>query len=331
VTARRPSTGRPFRAAAATSSRFRHSPRPLSKSFGAVVVIVAVLTSACGVGAPSAESSADSSPSVTETATSSSSSQPSGDQPSAQASAAPRQFPARRLAVVRVNDLNVRVGPSVSAPRVLDGEVPITLDAGAIVLILDGPVEADDVWWFAIAYEEDPSLYARPLTVAWVAGGTGADPWLDERPADLCPTSPTFADLVAMSGMSRLGCYGATPLRIEAYQAAMSPDAGLGGVCEVQPPVPQWLACDGINYNWVNEDGATEWSFLLHFDPARGVAPTGLAAVGSTGPALTVTGHFDDVAAADCVTDGDPGSTAAMSQWLTCAARFVVDTLEVAT
>jgi hypothetical protein len=297
------------------------------KSFGAVLVVVAVMTSACGVGVPSPESSAATSPSITESATGKASAPPSGEQPSAQATAGPRLFPNRRLAVVRVNDLNVRVGPSISAPVLLDEDVPVVLDAGDRVLVLDGPVLADDLRWFAIAPEEDPGYYSRPLTVAWVAGGTETDPWLDDDATDLCSAQPTFADLVAMAGIMRLGCYAATSLSIEAYQAAEAPDGGLGGACEVQPPSPQWLVCDNVNYNWVNKDGGTEWLFLLHFDPATGEAETGLAAAGSTGPALSITGHFDDIAAGDCVTDSDPQSTAAMSQWLTCAARFVVDTL----
>jgi hypothetical protein len=219
------------------------------------------------------------------------------------------------------------MAPSISAPRLLDGDVPVRLDAGHRVLVLDGPVVSDDLRWFAIALEEDPSYYSRPLTVAWVAGGTEADPWLDDDYTDVCPTQPTFADLVAMAGIMRLGCYHATSLSIDAYQAAESPEGGLGGACEVQPPSPRWLVCDNINYNWVNKDGGTDWLFLLHFDPAAGQSETGLAAAGSTGPALSITGHFDDVAAADCITDSDPESTAAMSQWLTCAARFVVETV----
>lgn len=247
---------------------------------------------------------------------------------SAEVTAAPLLFRDHRLAIVRVNNLNMRLAPSTSAPRLLDGDVPVTLDAGDRVLIIAGPVVADTDRWFAVAREEDPSLNARPLTVAWAAGGTLTDPWIDVEETGPCTTEPTLADLAAMAGILRLGCYASSTLTFDAHQAA-SP-GGIGGACFVEPPDPAWLMCDNI-YNWVNKDGSTDWLFLLRFDPASGITPTGLAPMGTTGLPLRITGHFSDPSAEDCVTSNDPESIEAMSQWLTCAARFVVESIEPGT
>jgi hypothetical protein len=50
--------------------------------------------------------------------------------------------------------------------------------------------------------------------------------------------------------------------------------------------------------------------------------------MGTVGVPLRVTGHFRDPAADACVESDDPESAEAMSQWLTCAARFVVESVE---
>ncbi len=242
---------------------------------------------------------------------------------------APQSFRDRQLAIVRVNDLNMRTAPSISAPRLLDkfdGDRAITLDAGDRVLIVAGPVEADGIWWFAVARGAGPLLLQHAARGGMGCRRTSADPWVDAEETGPCAVVPPLANLVAAAGIIRLGCYGPSMLTFDAHQA--SNPGGLGGLCPVEPAVPKWLMCDNINYNWVNGHGSTDWLFLLHFDPTRGVTPTDLAPMGTTGPPLRISGHFGDPAAEDCVTASDPGSLEAMSQWLTCAARFVVESVE---
>lgn len=227
------------------------------------------------------------------------------------------------LAKVTVNRLIVRTGPSISAPQLFLSGVPVVLNDGDHVLVVSTPHAADGYWWALVALEADPHVGQIP--VASVAVGTQADPWLvyDRAP---CP-HPTVASLGALPGIERIGCPYYPPIEISAHQASEPPEGGLGGLCHPGTQQPGWLVCDTINYNWVNADGGTDWQLLLHFDPASGIAPTGLAPAGTIGPVYDIVGHFEDPASDDCRT-ADPGSEEAISQYLTCDAKFVVDSLD---
>jgi hypothetical protein len=205
------------------------------------------------------------------------------------------------------------------------GEEDVRLNEGDPVFVLSSGSYADGQWWFQVAIAEDRAYAPRGLEVGvgWVAGGTAADPWIGERPG-LCHGAPTLATIVAASRIERIGCSGGAPLTFDAYQAALSPDGGLGGACGDEPT---WLVCDNINYDFVNADGGTTFALQLHFDPARGIAPTGLAPVGTTGQHWRITGHFDDPAAVECPADG-LGADDALSARLTCASAFVVEAIQ---
>ncbi len=158
--------------------------------------------------------------------------------------------------------------------------------------------------------------------------GTPADPSL-EQDASWCPTGdPSFARArCAEPHRAARGCFGATHLTFEAYRATVQPDAGLGGACD-PGTYPEWLVCDNINYNYVNRDGGYDWELKLHFDPATGIAPTGLHEGAGANPLLRITGHFADAAADQCA----PKSVTAVggwgSRWLDCTTDFVVEKIE---
>jgi hypothetical protein len=243
--------------------------------------------------------------------------------PTPNATATPPPTLARlSLATVTVDALNVRVAASSTAALVT-GAGP--LSKGDRVLVLAGPTQAGAYAWYEVGVASDPTLYAASQQVGWVADGTSAQPWLVPD-TSACP-QPSVASISALSFIVRLGCYHDRSLSFGAHQAALAPDAGLGGTCGATPPMPDWLVCDNVNYNWVNGDGGTAWLLLLHFDPATGVTATGLAPAGTTGPALKVAGHFEDPAANACVTASDPQSVDGLSQWLTCAVDFVVESV----
>ena len=229
------------------------------------------------------------------------------------------------LARVTVDSVNLRAAPSAGAALITDPNAHTPLGTDDRVLVLAGPMSGDGYLWYQVALEHDPSLSALDDTVGWIAAGTATDPWL-EADTTPCP-QPTVTDIAALPLIARFACYGSTSLTFDAHQAALPPDAGLGGACEAPDGTPDWMVCDNINHSWVNDDGGTSWLLLLHFDPATSIHPTGLAAVGTTGPALEITGHFNDPAAADCVTVADPTGNEGMSQWLTCATKFVVEAL----
>jgi len=291
----------------------------------ALLIILAACGGPAASSPPSLAPSVEVTPSASDTATELPAATPTAS-PAPTATPAPPTFQNVALATVRVNGLNVRTEPSSSAPRQTDVTgAQLSLDAGDHVMVLSGPVWGDDTWWFTAGLPQDSGLYAAPIPVGWIAGGTAAEPWIEEDNG-YCPQA-TVATLSALPGVERVGCFGTAPLTFDARVATVPPDAGLGGACDVEDPYPRWLMCDHINYNWVNADGGPDWQFQLHFDPDLGITPSGLADVGTIGPAVRITGHFDDTASAGCVTASDPASLEAQSQRLTCATKFVVESL----
>ncbi len=234
------------------------------------------------------------------------------------------------LAEVRVDSLNVRVSPSGSAGLLDVTDFPsasVPLARGDQVLVLDGPVEAEGYRWYAVGLRQDPNFAAAHLAVGWIAAGTPSNPWLAPASVD-CP-APDVTALSAMPAIVRLACYGGDSIGFSAYQAAEPAGGGLGGACLPPAGQPGWLVCDNIGYSWVNADGSSAWLLLLHFDPASGISPTGLADQGTVGPAYAITGHFDDPAAQACATStSDPSDVTQLGAWLTCASKFVVETLQ---
>ncbi len=306
-----------------------------SLRIGAALVVV-VLLSACGAtGTFSVEATPYVSSSPGASTSGSVAASPSGSSagsPSAQPTVSPTAAPvlaALTLVRVTVSTLNVRVAPSASGKLLQPPAFPpvsLPLTSGSRVLVLSGPVQADGYAWYAVGLPMDPKVSTALIPVGWVAGASGATPWLvpDTRS---CPT-PGVQAIATLTGIERIGCFGSSTLSFAAHQTAEPPDAGLGGTCGAPADQPAWLVCENINYSWVNADGGTTGLLLLHFDPATGISPTNLAAPNTTGPAYQITGHFDDTAAQACGDTSDPTNLAEMSAWLTCASEFVVETLK---
>ncbi len=237
-------------------------------------------------------------------------------------------LPALTLARVTVGTLNVRVAPSASAALLQPpAYLPVTLplSSGNHVLVLSGPVQADGYAWYAVGLAQDVEGSTEEIAVGWVAGAAGTTPWLVADSSG-CP-SPGVTAIAGLTGIERIGCFGSSPLSFTAHQTALPPDAGLGGACQPPPGQPDWLVCDNVNHSWVNADGSTTPLLLLHFDPATGIEPTGLAAVNTTGPAYQLVGHFNDTAAQACGDTSNPTDLVQLSAWLTCASKFVVEKL----
>ena len=204
----------------------------------------------------------------------------------------------------------------------------VRLNEGNHVYVLSTGSEqlVDGQWWFQVAIEGDPAYVAdaQAVDVGWVAVGTAGDPWIREDNG-FCDARPTFVTLVGMSRIVRVGCYGSAPLTIDAFQATVPPNAGLGGACENYSNPLHWLLCDNINYSFVNAAGGESFQFRLHFDPARGIAPTVLAE-GTVGAHWRIVGHFDDPAAEGCASDART-SNEGQAEWLMCATDFVVESI----
>lgn len=226
------------------------------------------------------------------------------------------------LVTVRIGTLDVHVDHTRSAPMLDDPFAGGTmrLVRGDHVLVMSAPTWTDGRWWLQIATDHGNDA------VGWVVTGTPSDPNLEQDDA-WCPTDPSFADLVALTHIEQRGCYGAARLTFDAYRASVPPDGGLGGACD-PGPYPEWLVCDNINYNYVNGDGGYDWELKLHFDPARGISPTGLYEGSGTNPLLHITGHFADPAADQCAPTAASGPGDWGTRWLDCTTDFVVEKIE---
>jgi hypothetical protein len=229
---------------------------------------------------------------------------------------------------VTVGTLNVRVGPSAASALLQPPAYPpltLPLTSGSQVLILSGPLQANGYAWYAVGLAQDVEGSTEEIAVGWVAGASGTTPWLVADTKG-CPT-PDVTKIAGLSGIARIGCFGSSSLAFAAHQTTIPPDGGLGGACQPPPGQPGWLVCDNINHSWVNADGGTTPLLLLHFDPATGISPTGLAPANTTGSAYQIVGHFNDTAAQACGDTSDPTALDQMSAWLTCASKFVVEKL----
>jgi hypothetical protein len=308
----------------------------------AIALIAAVLAACAGAGSgtgtpsPTPADQPSPSPVVTPSPTPSPSASPSPTvtpSPVPNDASEPPALVEGGLAEVLIDGLNVREAAGLSSPVITFqyGDfnalqtVSHQLAAGAHAIVLDGPVEADGQWWFQLATGQ-PLLPPRTVFIGWAAAGTVADPWL-QADSTWCPSGPGVADLIGLTNLERLGCYGSESLTFDAAGVRYPQSAGLGGACQSDPAAPRWLICDNVNYSYVTPPGGDDsQSFLLHFDP-NGTQPW-VDPLTTQGVPMRITGHFDDPAAADCAIGFDDAA-AAVVPITECRTLFVVDSLTV--
>jgi hypothetical protein len=237
------------------------------------------------------------------------------------------------LVEVTINGLNVRERAGLAFPVITfqygDYNALQTLthqlNEGDHAIVLDGPVEADGHSWYQLATGQ-PLLPPRTVFIGWAAAGNAADPWL-QADSSWCPSDPGVPDLIGLTNLERLGCYGSETLTFDAAGVRYPQSAGLGGACPTDPAAPRWLICDNVNYNYVTPPGGDDsQTFLLHFDPT-GTQPW-VDPLTVQGVPMRITGHFDDPAAADCAIGFDDAA-AAVVPITECRTLFVVDSLVV--
>ena len=106
-----------------------------------------------------------------------------------------------------------------SQPRVADDSIKYEplLGVGARLMILDGPVTANDYDWYQVA-AWDPKDPQATFPAGWVARGDhDGTPWISET-ADVCPTGEvTIADVVGLAPAERVACFGHRELRLRAF------------------------------------------------------------------------------------------------------------------
>lgn len=215
-----------------------------------------------------------------------------------------------------------------SAPRVADDSIkhePL-LDVGDRLLVLDGPVVANDYEWYLVMAWRPGNLY-ESWPVGWVSRGDhDGSPWI-QASTDPCPAGAiTMGVVESLHPQERVACFGDGPLRLRAY---VSGEAGTVP-CVPEPDTacvdgPAWLT--GYGGWFAQTDTEMETPSIggpqLAIDPGGPLSASALP----SGRMVDLEGAFDHPAAADCRPGAaGPGAQPieAAAARLECRSRFVV-------
>jgi hypothetical protein len=207
---------------------------------------------------------------------------------------------------VVVTDLVVRSHPTVDAPStILDGR----LTAPDRAFIVDGPVLADGYEWYQVAPLDRTDGTRGPF--GWIArAARDGEAWVVPAVVE-CAAMDDLAGIIALKPLERLACFPGPGLELTA--PAVTCGAG-GGPWTFDPP---WISM--VGGCGLAMDSSGERVLLFRVPPGE-EGPT-------AGPA-TVTGHFNDSAAAGCtVTTADPvayPAPAPEEAILLCRTEFVL-------
>ena len=201
-----------------------------------------------------------------------------------------------------------------------------TLTVGARSYVADGPREADGYTWWLLAgpgippasgceppFETDP--YNCPSWYGWAADASAeGDPWLAMVSPSCPPDSGTLTHYYGRQPLEYLACFGGESHTYFGWLPVISDEPGGAGQCPWDRLT--WLACLADQDLLVGPED--EPGLSLYVDPASGID---LAAL--RGSWVSVTGHFDDPAAAGCTFGPNPAYFV-----LHCRSRFVVASIE---
>lgn len=256
---------------------------------------------------------------VSPTPSGSSDADPTGSPPGGGGSAFGEPLARDSIAEVVSDRLRIR-----SQPRVADDSVKYEplLGVGARLMVLDGPVEANDYEWYHVA-AWDPKDPEAIFPAGWVSRGDhDGTPWIDA--ADPCPTDTvTMADVISLAPAERVACFGDRELRVHALVTDGSERYG----CSADPGCivdgPNWLTDLGGSTAEFDARSATSGGGpMLAFHPSGGVSADSLP----SGAMVDLVGSFDDPAAQQChaLTGAAEGPTTDLAARLQCRERFVV-------
>jgi hypothetical protein len=265
------------------------------------VAASALLVSACS---PTTSTTAGAgSPSIVATPASRS---PSTALATASESPAPAGLAVDSLVEILVTDLVVRSRPGVDPPStILEGR----LTAPDRAFVVTGPVAANGYDWYLVAPLNRGDGSRGPF--GWIARASReGEEWVRGIEAP-CPTPVDLAGVISLQPLERLACFGDDTLTLTA--SVIGCGAG-GGPWTFNP---SWLV--QVGGCGIATDASGERVLLYRVPP------------GSEGPAAapaSVTGHFDDPAAASCtVTSTDPLAFPAPSPEeaiILCRSEFVI-------
>ena len=218
------------------------------------------------------------------------------------------------IVAVVVDGLRVRGLPSTSDDSV---KFERLLMRGDLLLIVDGPVEADGYEWYLVQSLQGGQESSGPF--GWVAAASrGGETWIDDVDETVCPRLPDEANQLGTTPPEILvHCYGSSEIEFEL-------DANVG--CLAQDVrsgfEPSWF---GQGCFSLSGDACGSCGLDLASDPASGVAMPDLESA-----RWRFKGHFDDPAAAGCRATVPPaGDTVLPEEVLIhfCRTRFAVTEL----
>jgi hypothetical protein len=283
------------------------------RSVIALGVILVIGLAACGGGTPTPSASSDpASPSLPADASAAASEIASAAPSAAPASAAatapvePVVIQTDTLIEIIVTDLIVRSAPGVdpAGSTILAGRLT-TVDRAYVVA---GPVDASGYAWYQVGPLLRPDGSSAPF--GWIAAASReGEAWV-RRIEPSCPAAAELAGVLDLQPLERLACFGDRSLTLTGPQVA----CGAGGGPWTWEP--SWLM--GIGGCGLAIDASD--ALLVR-------VPPGGSGLDGSAPA-TVSGHFDDAAAAGCtVTTADPAFPAPGPDEavLICRTEFVVE------
>lgn len=212
-----------------------------------------------------------------------------------------------------------------SQPRVADDSTKYEplLGVGARLMILDGPVSANDYDWYQVA-AWDPAHPDQVFPSGWVSRGDhDGTPWVSPT-ANVCPTDTiTINDVVGLAPAERVACFGDREIRLHAYIAGSNEtyECTADPGCIVEGP--GWLTELGGLAGEVDAGSKdTPRGPLLAIEPGSEASKQGLPA----GSVVDLIGSFDDPAARDCHALSGSASvpTTDAAARLQCRSRFAV-------
>jgi hypothetical protein len=278
----------------------------------ALLAILGTSIAACGGGFVTPDASTPPATPSVAAAASEDASPPASAAPSTASSAAatapvePVVIQTDTLIEIIVTDLIVRSAPGVdpAGSTILAGRLT-TADRAYVVA---GPVDASGYAWYQVGPLLRPDGSSAPF--GWIAAASReGEAWV-RRIEPSCPAAAELAGVLDLQPLERLACFGDRSLTLTGPQVA----CGAGGGPWTWEP--SWLMGIGGCGLAIDETDA----LLVR-------VPPGGSGLDGSAPA-TVSGHFDDAAAAGCtVTTADsafpaPGPDEAV---LICRTEFVVE------
>jgi len=333
----------------ATDPRMRRSPSAVADPIIAAVprycalVLVAVILSACGVGALTPE------PSTTTDSSSSEDAAPratAGTTHAAEPSVAPYPpvvptpagiLPPDSVARATVRGLRVRAEPPGLAGY---EQVLYSLSVADLVLVVSSaesyvPPEAspDGRGWYEVHVGgAEVNSYADGGINGWVAEGENGLEWLEPDPL-ICRGSDTLVGVLLppssrghewATRWERLACYGARQLELEGVAEVLCFDAPETSYTFTPDFLASPSLCSGLVVDDIDADG-------YHSGLALDLRYRKDAAWPLRGDLLRASGHFDDPASSTCAAESAFGPSRIDPTFLVlfCRELFVVDEFAV--